>query len=175
MEKIKRPLIAHFLDTSQAAAYADAEWARIGINVTEASTEYNPQTETSQDIVSESASTDLTGYQPSMAVSQQCTKGDPVFELITKLRRSRATMGDSYSWALNVDLWDKTGEGASATYAAEVQSETVGSWSRSYRSGGDSARSAAQAAAENRAALLSIARQYLARTGLLYRGGRCGA
>ena len=34
---------------------------------------------------------------------------------------------------------------------------------------------AAGAAAENRAALLSIARQYLARTGLLYRGGRCGA
>ena len=64
---------------------------------------------------------------------------------------------------------------AGAADGAEVQSETVGSWSRSYRSGGDSARSAAQAAAENRAALLSIARQYLARTGLLYRGGRCGA
>lgn len=125
MEKIKRPLIAHFLDTTQAATYADAEWARVGINVTEASTEYNPQTETSQDIVSESASTDLTGYQPSMAVSQQCTKGDPVFELITKLRRNRATMADSYSWMLNVDLWDKTGDSTSATYAAEVQRVSI--------------------------------------------------
>lgn len=55
----------------------------------------------------------------------------------------------------------------------EVQSETVGSWSRSYRSGGDSARSAAQVAAENKAALYSIAQRHLARTGLLYRGGCC--
>lgn len=56
---------------------------------------------------------------------------------------------------------------------AEVQSETVGSWSRSYRSGGDSAQSAAQAAKEGRSVLLDTARQYLANTGLLYRGGRC--
>lgn len=125
MEKIKRPLIAHFLDTSQAPNYSAAEWARIGINVTEASTEYNPQSETEQDIVSDSASTEITGYQPSMPVSQQCTKGDPVFEMVTKLRRMRATLSDSHSWLLNVDLWDKTGDGASATYAAEVQEVSV--------------------------------------------------
>ena len=33
-EKIKRPLIAHFLDTSKSATYEDAEWSRIGVNVT---------------------------------------------------------------------------------------------------------------------------------------------
>ena len=69
MEKIKRPLIAHFLDTSQASAYADAEWARIGVNVTEASTQYHPQRETSQDMNSESAPTEITGYQPTIPVS----------------------------------------------------------------------------------------------------------
>jgi len=56
---------------------------------------------------------------------------------------------------------------------AEVQSETVGSWSRSYRSGGDSAQGAAQAAREGRSLLLDTARMYLANTGLLYRGRRC--
>ena len=55
----------------------------------------------------------------------------------------------------------------------EVQSETVGSWSRSYRSSGDSAQSAAQAAAAGKAELYAIAQQYLARTGLLSRGGGC--
>lgn len=55
----------------------------------------------------------------------------------------------------------------------EVSSETVGSWSRSFRSGGESAQSAAQAAAEGRSILLDVTRQYLAPTGLLYRGGRC--
>lgn len=54
---------------------------------------------------------------------------------------------------------------------AEVQSESVGSWSRSYRSGGESAQTAAQAADFAKSALYQIAQQYLAQTGLLYRGG----
>lgn len=123
VEKIKRPLIAHFLDTSRASSYTDAEWARLGVNVTEASTEYNPQTESEQDIVSDSASTEITGYQPSMPVSQQCTKGDPVFEFVTELRRSRATLADSHTWLLNVDLWDTDDDGSS--YASEVQEVSV--------------------------------------------------
>ena len=58
---------------------------------------------------------------------------------------------------------------------AELQSESVGRWSRSYRSGGDSAQAAARAAEAAEAELYAIARRYLARTGLLYRGGRrCG-
>ena len=63
---------------------------------------------------------------------------------------------------------------AAGSDGLEVQSETVGSWSRSYRSGGDSAQSAAQVAAESKTALYSIAQRHLARTGLLYRGGCCG-
>lgn len=57
--------------------------------------------------------------------------------------------------------------------SGEVQSETVGSWSKSYRSGGDSAASALSATANAQASLSAIARQYLSGTGLLYRGGRC--
>jgi len=56
---------------------------------------------------------------------------------------------------------------------AEVQSETVGPWSRSYRSGGDSAQAAEKAVQAQLDDLDRIARQYLAGTGLLYRGGRC--
>lgn len=55
----------------------------------------------------------------------------------------------------------------------EVQSETVGSWSKSYRSGGDSAGAAASVAANAQASLSAVARQYLSGTGLLYRGRRC--
>lgn len=124
-EKIKRPLIAHFLDTSQASDYEDAEWARLGVNVTDASTDYSPQSETNQDIVSDSATTEITGYQPTMGVSQQCTKGDPVFELVTKLRRNRAVLSDSHTWLLNVDMWDSvTGEGGNS-YQAEVQEVSI--------------------------------------------------
>lgn len=64
---------------------------------------------------------------------------------------------------------------SSGSDGLEVQSETVGSWSRSYRSAGDSAQSAAQAAKDGEAKLCAAARQYLTVTGLLYRGGGCGA
>lgn len=124
-EKIKRPLIAHFLDTSKSATYESATWARIGVNVTDMSIDYGAQTETEQDIVSSSATTDVTGYQPTSAVSQQCTKGDGIFEFITELRRSRATLGDCHTWMLNVDLWDSTGSSPSMTYAAEVQEVSI--------------------------------------------------
>jgi hypothetical protein len=62
---------------------------------------------------------------------------------------------------------------AGAADGLEVQSEAVGSWSKSYRSGGDSAQSAANAAREEEAALYSIAQRHLAFTGLLSRAGRC--
>ena len=56
----------------------------------------------------------------------------------------------------------------------ELQSQSVGSWSKTYRSGGDSAQQALTSAQAAQASLAAIARQYLGGTGLLYRGGRCG-
>lgn len=52
----------------------------------------------------------------------------------------------------------------------ELQSESVGSYSRTFRSGGDSAAAAVNAVSASQAALAQIARQHLAGTGLLYRG-----
>ena len=124
-EKIKRPLIAHFLDTAKSTTYESATWARIGVNVTDMSIDYGAQTETEQDIVSSSATTDVTGYQPTSAVSQQCTKGDEIFEFITGLRRNRAILSDCHTWMLNVDLWDSSGEDSNKTYAAEVQEVSI--------------------------------------------------
>ena len=125
VEKIKRPLIAHFLDTAKSADYATGvTWKRIGLNVTDMSVDYGAQTETEQDIVSNSAATDVTGYQPTSAVSQQCTKGDEIFEFITNLRRNRAILGDCQTWMLNVDLWDSSGT-PTLKYVAEVQKVSI--------------------------------------------------
>ena len=59
-----------------------------------------------------------------------------------------------------------------ASDEGELQSETVGGYSRTLRSGGDSSVAALKAASEAKNALASVAREYLAHTGLLYRG-RC--
>lgn len=70
-------------------------------------------------------------------------------------------------------LANKNLSAAMESDGGEVQSETVGSWSKSYRSGGDSAGAAAAVAANAQDSLSAVARQYLAGTGLLYRGRRC--
>lgn len=68
--------------------------------------------------------------------------------------------------------------GASAAFEAEsagMQSQSVGSYSVTYRDPGDSARASMETAAELNNGLKTIAMQYLAHTGLLYRGGGfCG-
>ena len=58
--------------------------------------------------------------------------------------------------------------------AGELQSQSVGSWSKTYRSAGGSAQDAAAFAQDAQAALADAARQYLDGTGLLYRGRGCG-
>lgn len=62
---------------------------------------------------------------------------------------------------------------ASLESNGELQSQTVGSWSKTYRSGGDSARQALSSVQAAKAALGALAQQYLAGTGLLYRGRGC--
>ena len=58
---------------------------------------------------------------------------------------------------------------------AEVKSETVGSYSRTMATGGESAMSALNATDGAKKLLAETCREYLAHTGLLYRGGgyRC--
>lgn len=55
----------------------------------------------------------------------------------------------------------------------ELQSQTVGSWSRTYRSGGESAAQASASAKAARDGLVDAANMYLSQTGLLYRGRGC--
>ena len=74
----------------------------------------------------------------------------------------------------NKALAAKAMSAALAGTTGEVKSETVGSWSASYTTAGDyAAKSAADALKDANNTYAAIAFQYLAHTGLLYRGG-CG-
>lgn len=64
-------------------------------------------------------------------------------------------------------LAQKSTKSANASDSGEVQSESVGGWSRTYRSGGDSASAALKMAQSAKDALLSTVAEYLANTGLL--------
>lgn len=62
---------------------------------------------------------------------------------------------------------------AVAAGAAEVKSETVGSYSRTLATGGESALSALNATDGEKKLLAATCNEYLSHTGLLYRGGGC--
>lgn len=121
-EKVKRSLQATYLNVAEGGASAPT-YALLGVNVSELSIAYNPQTTTEQDIVSASASTDLTGYQPSASVSQSATKGDPVYDYINAMRRKRSILADAYSDIVLVDLYDAPASGSK--YPAEKQPVSI--------------------------------------------------
>lgn len=59
-----------------------------------------------------------------------------------------------------------------ASDAGELQSESVGGYSRTFRSSGDSSLAALKTVEEARRGLADVVREYLGNSGLLYRG-RC--
>ena len=69
------------------------------------------------------------------------------------------------------DLSAKNLAASLSSDGVELKSETVGGCSRTFASGGDSALSALNTSAGARKLLAETAAQYLANTGLLYRGG----
>ena len=112
----KRSELAHFMDTTPKGE--TQTYARIGKGVSDLSIDYNAQTVTNQDIDQDSATTEVTGYQPSSGVTQYANKGDAVYDFINGLRRKRAIGADGITTLLNVDIYDEQQDGE---YWAEKQ------------------------------------------------------
>ena len=100
--KNKRSQYQKFLDTTPSST---ATWKVIGIGITEANMEYNPNVDTEQWIIEDSARTDHTGNQKQIAITQKCYKGDPEFEFIN-LGRDKLNYT---SHILEIDTWNGTG------------------------------------------------------------------
>lgn len=116
---IKRSLIARFLNTTPSAA---ATYALIGDGVSTAAPEMGPQSETTQYIHQDSATTELTGYQPTLPIEQECKMGDSVYDFIESLYWDRAILSDAYTDMVEVQL-HKTPTGEA--YPAFKQDVTV--------------------------------------------------
>lgn len=109
---------AIYMNTTPSAGAGSETWSLVGVGVNELSIEYNPQTTTEQDIVSATADTEITGYQPTAGASQKVNKGDPVYNFVNGLRKKRALLGDSQTDIIMVDLYETESGGA---YPAEKQ------------------------------------------------------
>lgn len=117
----KRSAFLLFIDTkpkTEANLYA-----LVGDGVTELSIAYNPQTSTNQYIHQDTATTEITGYQPNAPVTAQVIKGDPAFEFINEMRKALPVLSDAYTSVVMVDVFE-TPESAN-TYKAQRQQVSI--------------------------------------------------
>lgn len=89
------------------------------------------------------------------------------------LKMACCAVAEQYQYIDTAQALAQKSLSASLESDGELQSQTVGSWSKTYRSGGDSAQQALSSVQTAQATLSSIAQQYLDGTGLLYRGRGC--
>lgn len=110
--KIKRKLLGAFLNTGGSAP----TWSLIGDGVTSLTIAYNPQTSDETYIHQDSGTTDVKSYKPTSAVPMTAISGDPVFEFVDSLRRSRAVLEDARTEICLVYMYE---DATSGSYPAE--------------------------------------------------------
>lgn len=115
MEKIKRSQFATFINTTPNGE--TATYVRMGKGITSQSISYNPNTTTETYIDEDNATNSIDSYAPSVDGTQTCYSGEPVFEYIDGLRKSRATGADLETDVVFVYIYDASGD--TPTYAAE--------------------------------------------------------
>ena len=108
IEKIKRSQYQKFLDVTPSST---ASWKVIGIGISEASVEFNPQVDTEQWIIEDTARNDHSGNQKQLSVTQKCYKGDPEFAFINAGRDKL----NYVSHVLEIDTWG----GSNGSYPAK--------------------------------------------------------
>ena len=102
IQKNKRSQYQKFLDITPNST---ASWKVIGIGISEANVEYNPQVDTEKWIIEDSARNDHTSNQKQLSVTQKCYKGDPEFEFINTGRDKL----NYVSHILEIDTWNGNG------------------------------------------------------------------
>lgn len=98
--KIKRSQIAHYLDTAPGETTPVYSWINKGVS--ELTIDYGAETQSSQYIGEDTATTDTTGYTPTISVEQEYFKEDAVCEFVDDLRMNRALLSECYTTLVNV-------------------------------------------------------------------------
>ena len=114
ISKIDRSQFLTYLDTTPNGS--SRSWAILGVGITDYGISFNPQVDTEKWIIEDNARTDHSSNQKQGSVSQKIYKGDECFEFvyagIDKLNYK--------THILDIDRWNGTGEGTSATYPAKM-------------------------------------------------------
>ena len=108
IEKIKRSQYQKFIDITPSSS---ASWKVVGIGISEANIDYNPQVNTEKWIIEDTARNDHESNQKQLSVTQRCYKGDPEFAFINSGRDKL----NYTSHVLEIDTWN----GSNGSYPAK--------------------------------------------------------
>lgn len=89
--KVKSSNIQVFLGITAEAT----KGARVGAGMDGLTINPNPQTEEYGDVVSDTSTTDVTGYTVSIEGTGRVLKGNPVYDKVLELFRNKATLSDA--------------------------------------------------------------------------------
>lgn len=125
MNKIKRMLMAHYIDTD--ATQLAPSYVRLGDDLEEFTTELNANVETKKNILGNST-TSIDSYEPQASIEPYYAKtGDPLFARLQKIFDERLTLDDLITHVLDVHLWEETapGSGVFVAYREDAIIEVV--------------------------------------------------
>ena len=117
--KVKRSEFATFINTTPDKT---ATYARFGKGVTSQAVAYNPTVNSEQYIDEDNATSSVDAYAPTINTPQTAYKGNPVFDYVDKLRRTRAIGDLAKTDILMVYLYDKQTDNS---YPAEKQEVSI--------------------------------------------------
>lgn len=107
MPKIARKFLAHFINTAPAS---EAVYERLGKDLEELNVELNPEIETKNNILGESA-TNLSSYQPQYSVEPYyADEGTGLHTFLQDIIDNRKVLDDVKTDTIEVHLWEETAE-----------------------------------------------------------------
>lgn len=107
--KIMRSKLAIFMDTSENAE--TPVWSLIGNGVTEQTIAYNPKASEEIYVHQDTGTTDIESYKPNIPTPMTAIKGDPVFDFVDGLRKTRAIGSDARTKICIVYLYETASTG----------------------------------------------------------------
>lgn len=120
IEKLKTSQYLRFMDITPTALNPTWKLMGIGVSKDDMATAYNPQIETEQWVIEDTARNDHTGNQKQTSVPQRCYKNDPVFEFVNDGRDKL----NYITHILEIDTWDGNGTTYPAKYSDALISIT---------------------------------------------------
>ena len=118
-QKIMRPMLAHFLNTTPTAS--SPTFNRIGKGVTGYTINFNPNVANEHYIHEDNATNSVDAYGINAPIPVTCYKGDPVFDFLYGLYKASALGSDLATQVLDVSIFD----GANGTYFAKMYNAVI--------------------------------------------------